>query len=80
MDRPVRVNTEITGFLGLTFALQSDRRRSHVDEQPHIGKYRLLKTIGKGNFAKGTRVLPTAQQIFRNIFYEFLVNKNLQNS
>jgi len=30
------------------------RRRSthHQDEQPHIGKYRLLKTIGKGNFAK----------------------------
>lgn len=22
------------------------------DEQPHIGKYRILKTIGKGNFAK----------------------------
>ena len=21
-------------------------------EEPHIGKYRLLKTIGKGNFAK----------------------------
>lgn len=30
----------------------TDRRRSNVDEQPHIGKYRLLKTIGKGNFAK----------------------------
>ncbi|KAK3523334.1 hypothetical protein QTP86_029490 [Hemibagrus guttatus] len=25
---------------------------SSVDEQPHIGNYRLLKTIGKGNFAK----------------------------
>ncbi|XP_060747088.1 serine/threonine-protein kinase MARK2 isoform X10 [Tachysurus vachellii] len=23
-----------------------------ADEQPHVGKYRLLKTIGKGNFAK----------------------------
>ncbi|KAM9450740.1 serine/threonine-protein kinase MARK2 isoform 18-T18 [Clarias gariepinus] len=23
-----------------------------ADDQPHIGKYRLLKTIGKGNFAK----------------------------
>ncbi|XP_047206985.1 serine/threonine-protein kinase MARK1 isoform X7 [Girardinichthys multiradiatus] len=23
-----------------------------TDEQPHIGNYRLLKTIGKGNFAK----------------------------
>ncbi|XP_007481484.1 serine/threonine-protein kinase MARK1 isoform X3 [Monodelphis domestica] len=25
---------------------------SSTDEQPHIGNYRLLKTIGKGNFAK----------------------------
>nr|XP_033792763.1 serine/threonine-protein kinase MARK1 isoform X4 [Geotrypetes seraphini] len=25
---------------------------SMTDEQPHIGNYRLLKTIGKGNFAK----------------------------
>ncbi|XP_060771634.1 serine/threonine-protein kinase MARK1-like [Neoarius graeffei] len=25
---------------------------SSVDEHPHIGNYRLLKTIGKGNFAK----------------------------
>lgn len=23
-----------------------------AEEQPHIGNYRLLKTIGKGNFAK----------------------------
>lgn len=23
-----------------------------TDDQPHIGNYRLLKTIGKGNFAK----------------------------
>jgi len=22
------------------------------NEQPHIGKYKLIKTIGKGNFAK----------------------------
>jgi len=28
------------------------RRRSQNEDQPHIGKYRLLKTIGKGNFAK----------------------------
>uniref|UniRef100_A0A3B3QGA1 Protein kinase domain-containing protein n=1 Tax=Paramormyrops kingsleyae TaxID=1676925 RepID=A0A3B3QGA1_9TELE len=25
---------------------------STTDEQPHVGNYRLLKTIGKGNFAK----------------------------
>lgn len=25
---------------------------STADETPHVGNYRLLKTIGKGNFAK----------------------------
>ncbi|XP_077597641.1 serine/threonine-protein kinase MARK2-like isoform X7 [Stigmatopora nigra] len=28
------------------------RNSTATDEQPHIGNYRLLKTIGKGNFAK----------------------------
>ena len=27
-------------------------RHGANEEQPHIGKYRLIKTIGKGNFAK----------------------------
>ena len=27
-------------------------RNSGADEQPYVGNYRLLKTIGKGNFAK----------------------------
>lgn len=26
--------------------------RSRTTDEPHIGKYKLLKTIGKGNFAK----------------------------
>ncbi|KAJ9584782.1 hypothetical protein L9F63_020870, partial [Diploptera punctata] len=26
--------------------------RSRTSDEPHIGKYKLLKTIGKGNFAK----------------------------
>uniref|UniRef100_A0A672QLW3 non-specific serine/threonine protein kinase n=1 Tax=Sinocyclocheilus grahami TaxID=75366 RepID=A0A672QLW3_SINGR len=38
------------------FALTRTRCRNSIascsDEQPHIGNYRLLKTIGKGNFAK----------------------------
>uniref|UniRef100_A0A673KZ68 non-specific serine/threonine protein kinase n=1 Tax=Sinocyclocheilus rhinocerous TaxID=307959 RepID=A0A673KZ68_9TELE len=38
------------------FALTHTRCRNSIascsDEQPHIGNYRLLKTIGKGNFAK----------------------------
>ncbi|CAG5098317.1 Oidioi.mRNA.OKI2018_I69.XSR.g15558.t2.cds [Oikopleura dioica] len=28
------------------------RRRSHANDDAHIGKYKLIKTIGKGNFAK----------------------------
>ena len=34
--------------------VQSTRSCRHGtnEEQPHIGKYRLIKTIGKGNFAK----------------------------
>ncbi|XP_051536266.1 serine/threonine-protein kinase MARK2-like isoform X3 [Myxocyprinus asiaticus] len=31
---------------------RSNMPHSTADEQPHIGCYRLLKTIGKGNFAK----------------------------
>uniref|UniRef100_A0A8D0GLU6 Microtubule affinity regulating kinase 2 n=1 Tax=Sphenodon punctatus TaxID=8508 RepID=A0A8D0GLU6_SPHPU len=32
--------------------LRGRNSTSTADEQPHIGNYRLLKTIGKGNFAK----------------------------
>uniref|UniRef100_A0A665TNJ1 non-specific serine/threonine protein kinase n=1 Tax=Echeneis naucrates TaxID=173247 RepID=A0A665TNJ1_ECHNA len=40
------------------------------DEQPHIGNYRLLKTIGKGNFAKVklARHILTGREQF-NIFF-----------
>ncbi len=31
---------------------RSKNAPSATDETPHIGNYRLLKTIGKGNFAK----------------------------
>ena len=34
-------------------------------DEPHIGKYRLLKTIGKGNFAKVklAKHLPTGKEV-----------------
>ena len=34
-------------------------------EEPHIGKYRLLKTIGKGNFAKVklAKHIPTGKEV-----------------
>uniref|UniRef100_A0A8C5E7V5 non-specific serine/threonine protein kinase n=1 Tax=Gouania willdenowi TaxID=441366 RepID=A0A8C5E7V5_GOUWI len=39
------------------------------DEQPHIGNYRLLKTIGKGNFAKVklARHILTGRELFREV-------------
>uniref|UniRef100_G1TLC6 Microtubule affinity regulating kinase 2 n=1 Tax=Oryctolagus cuniculus TaxID=9986 RepID=G1TLC6_RABIT len=40
-----------------------------ADEQPHIGNYRLLKTIGKGNFAKVklARHILTGKELFREV-------------
>uniref|UniRef100_A0A8D2EYN8 non-specific serine/threonine protein kinase n=1 Tax=Theropithecus gelada TaxID=9565 RepID=A0A8D2EYN8_THEGE len=42
---------------------------SCADEQPHIGNYRLLKTIGKGNFAKVklARHILTGRELFREV-------------
>uniref|UniRef100_A0A8C1D2G2 non-specific serine/threonine protein kinase n=1 Tax=Cyprinus carpio carpio TaxID=630221 RepID=A0A8C1D2G2_CYPCA len=43
---------------------------SLTDEQPHVGNYRLLKTIGKGNFAKVklARHVLTGREVSRYIF------------
>ncbi|KAF3836931.1 hypothetical protein F7725_004395, partial [Dissostichus mawsoni] len=40
-----------------------------TDDQPHIGNYRLLKTIGKGNFAKVklARHVLTGKELFREV-------------
>lgn len=42
--------------------------RSRSSEEPHIGKYKLLKTIGKGNFAKVklAKHVPTGKEVNRN--------------
>lgn len=39
--------------------------RRTTDEQPHVGKYRLIKTIGKGNFAKVklAKHIPTGKEV-----------------
>ncbi|XP_037081593.1 MAP/microtubule affinity-regulating kinase 3-like isoform X2 [Pollicipes pollicipes] len=39
--------------------------RARPDAEPHIGKYQLLKTIGKGNFAKVklAKHLPTGEEV-----------------
>uniref|UniRef100_A0A3Q1M888 non-specific serine/threonine protein kinase n=2 Tax=Bos TaxID=9903 RepID=A0A3Q1M888_BOVIN len=43
---------EVTSRSGRSGARCRNSIASCADEQPHIGNYRLLKTIGKGNFAK----------------------------
>ena len=44
-------------------SVRSSSRRT--SEEPHIGKYRLLKTIGKGNFAKVklAKHIPTGKEV-----------------
>ena len=51
---------------GGSSARVSSRR---TGEEPHIGKYRLLKTIGKGNFAKVklAKHLPTGKEVRESI-------------
>ena len=43
--------------------ISSSRGRS--SDEPHIGKYRLIKTIGKGNFAKVklAKHVPTGREV-----------------
>uniref|UniRef100_A0A8C9RY72 non-specific serine/threonine protein kinase n=1 Tax=Scleropages formosus TaxID=113540 RepID=A0A8C9RY72_SCLFO len=53
---------------------------SCTDEQPHIGNYRLLKTIGKGNFAKVklARHILTGREV-RVLFREVRIMKILNH-
>lgn len=41
--------------------------RSRSSDEPHIGKYRLIKTIGKGNFAKVklAKHVPTGREVIQ---------------
>ena len=55
-----------------------------LGEEPHIGKYRLLKTIGKGNFAKVklAKHLPTGKEViiinsFHNMFFRNVLTCNI---
>uniref|UniRef100_A0A6I8S7Z6 Microtubule affinity regulating kinase 2 n=1 Tax=Xenopus tropicalis TaxID=8364 RepID=A0A6I8S7Z6_XENTR len=53
-----------------------------ADEQPHIGNYRLLKTIGKGNFAKvklARHVLTGKEVRNSNLFREVRIMKVLNH-
>ncbi|TSP25429.1 Serine/threonine-protein kinase MARK1 [Bagarius yarrelli] len=56
-ERETENHTSLDGFSTKLASRQNLPRcrnslGSSMDEQPHVGNYRLLKTIGKGNFAK----------------------------
>ena len=61
------VNNSIWGQNEETIQINPIRTtgRSRASEEPHIGRYRLLKTIGKGNFAKVklAKHLPTGKEV-----------------
>lgn len=60
-------NSSSTGGGSSTSAVTNTRgsSRSRSSEEPHIGKYKLLKTIGKGNFAKVklAKHVPTGKEV-----------------
>lgn len=49
--------------------------RSRTSDEPHIGKYKLLKTIGKGNFAKVklAKHVPTGKEVRTRIYDSWLL-------
>ncbi|KAM6961052.1 MAP/microtubule affinity-regulating kinase 3a isoform 3-T3 [Aplochiton taeniatus] len=53
-------------------------RNSGAEEQPHVGNYRLLKTIGKGNFAKVklARHILTGREVAIKIIDKTQLNPN----
>lgn len=59
---------------GGSSARVSSRR---TGEEPHIGKYRLLKTIGKGNFAKVklAKHIPTGKEVRKSDFNYLFIKK-----
>ncbi|XP_057253124.1 MAP/microtubule affinity-regulating kinase 3 isoform X14 [Pezoporus wallicus] len=60
---------EVSSRTGRSGARCRNSIASCTDEQPHIGNYRLLKTIGKGNFAKVklARHILTGRELFREV-------------
>ncbi|XP_059350376.1 MAP/microtubule affinity-regulating kinase 3-like isoform X2 [Daphnia carinata] len=56
-------------------SVRSSSRRT--SEEPHIGKYRLLKTIGKGNFAKVklAKHIPTGKEVAIKIIDKTQLNQ-----
>ncbi|XP_063920284.1 serine/threonine-protein kinase MARK2-like isoform X3 [Zophobas morio] len=77
-DREIKLKPRITKTVNRNVAKSNDssvestrsgtastRNRPRVGEEPTIGKYKLLKTIGKGNFAKVklAKHVPTGKEV-----------------
>lgn len=62
-------------------SLSSAKVRSRGGDEPHIGKYRLIKTIGKGNFAKVklARHVPTDREVAIKIIDKTQLNPSSLN-
>jgi len=74
---PLRPGSEASsgGGGGTASSVRSSSRRT--SEEPHIGKYRLLKTIGKGNFAKVklAKHIPTGKEVAIKIIDKTQLNQ-----
>uniref|UniRef100_A0A1I7YEQ6 Serine/threonine-protein kinase par-1 n=1 Tax=Steinernema glaseri TaxID=37863 RepID=A0A1I7YEQ6_9BILA len=64
-----------TGGMASSSRIQS---RSRANDDPHIGKYKLLKTIGKGNFAKVklAKHVPTGHEVAIKIIDKTALNQS----
>uniref|UniRef100_A0A3Q1J146 MAP/microtubule affinity-regulating kinase 3 n=1 Tax=Anabas testudineus TaxID=64144 RepID=A0A3Q1J146_ANATE len=65
-------------FYSTLLTLMDVRKSPHARPQPHVGNYRLLKTIGKGNFAKVklARHILTGREVAIKIIDKTQLNPN----
>uniref|UniRef100_A0A914HJN5 non-specific serine/threonine protein kinase n=1 Tax=Globodera rostochiensis TaxID=31243 RepID=A0A914HJN5_GLORO len=74
-------HTSSSGHHRPTMASSSSSRaptRSRAGDEPHVGKYKLLKTIGKGNFAKVklAKHVPTGMEVAIKIIDKTALNQS----
>ncbi|XP_044575677.1 serine/threonine-protein kinase MARK2-like isoform X13 [Cotesia glomerata] len=65
MQKAIQVHQKTGDGVGVSSSGGRLSSRSRTSEEPHIGKYKLLKTIGKGNFAKVklAKHIPTGKEV-----------------
>ncbi|XP_029674878.1 serine/threonine-protein kinase MARK2-like isoform X14 [Formica exsecta] len=65
MQKSIQSEKETGDGVGVSSTGGRLSSRSRTSEEPHIGKYKLLKTIGKGNFAKVklAKHVPTGKEV-----------------